>query len=178
MTNKVLSVRQPYATLICAGVKTVENRTWKTDYRGKLLIHASGDNFAYPDSIFLPEKYRTELFERMEAKDQEKAWKDAPESMLHYCWLLAEAWKFYGKDIDKDQYHPDKWLNKDVIKEHGFFMPAQAIIGECILSDIIQDSKDDFAELDCYHWILTEPYLYDKPKTNVLGHLRLWNFET
>jgi hypothetical protein len=37
---KVLTVRQPWAHLIIAGIKPVENRSWKTDYRGLLLIHA------------------------------------------------------------------------------------------------------------------------------------------
>lgn len=36
---KTLSIRQPWASLICHGIKEVENRTWKTDYRGKVLIH-------------------------------------------------------------------------------------------------------------------------------------------
>jgi hypothetical protein len=38
---KALSVRQPWAWLIVAGYKDVENRSWRTDYRGRLLIHAS-----------------------------------------------------------------------------------------------------------------------------------------
>ena len=38
---KTLSVRQPWAWLICQGMKTVENRTWRTSYRGRLAIHAS-----------------------------------------------------------------------------------------------------------------------------------------
>ena len=37
---KALSVRQPWAWLIAQGYKTVENRTWATNYRGPLLIHA------------------------------------------------------------------------------------------------------------------------------------------
>ena len=37
---KVLSVRQPWAWLICAGFKDVENRSWKTSYQGRLYIHA------------------------------------------------------------------------------------------------------------------------------------------
>lgn len=37
---KVLSVRQPWAWLIVAGHKPVENRGWKTRYRGPILIHA------------------------------------------------------------------------------------------------------------------------------------------
>jgi hypothetical protein len=38
---KVISIRNPWANLIVRGIKPVENRTWKTDYRGPLLIHAS-----------------------------------------------------------------------------------------------------------------------------------------
>lgn len=37
---KALTVRQPWASLIAAGIKDVENRSWRTSYRGPLLIHA------------------------------------------------------------------------------------------------------------------------------------------
>jgi hypothetical protein len=36
-----LSVRQPWAHLIVTGRKSVELRSWSTDYRGVLWIHAS-----------------------------------------------------------------------------------------------------------------------------------------
>lgn len=38
---KALSLWQPWATLIAIGAKTYETRSWSTDYRGPLLIHAS-----------------------------------------------------------------------------------------------------------------------------------------
>lgn len=38
---KALSVRQPYAWAIVHGGKDVENRTWHSDYRGPVLIHAA-----------------------------------------------------------------------------------------------------------------------------------------
>jgi len=38
---KVLSIQNPWAYLIASGCKDVENRTWLTKYRGKILIHAS-----------------------------------------------------------------------------------------------------------------------------------------
>lgn len=38
---KALSVRQPWASLIASGQKTIEVRSWKTLYRGPLLICAS-----------------------------------------------------------------------------------------------------------------------------------------
>jgi hypothetical protein len=37
---KALSVRQPWAWLIVAGYKDVENRKWATNFRGKIYIHA------------------------------------------------------------------------------------------------------------------------------------------
>lgn len=36
-----LTIRQPWAQLIAAGIKQWENRTWKTSYRGPLAIHAA-----------------------------------------------------------------------------------------------------------------------------------------
>jgi len=36
-----LSVRQPWAWLLVKGFKDIENRTWRTNFRGKFLIHAS-----------------------------------------------------------------------------------------------------------------------------------------
>ena len=38
---KALSIRQPWAWLIINGIKDIENRDWKTGYRGNLIIHAS-----------------------------------------------------------------------------------------------------------------------------------------
>lgn len=49
MVLKVLSVRQPYAYLIIYGGKDVENRTWRTHYRGRLYIHSP--SFQYSDYI-------------------------------------------------------------------------------------------------------------------------------
>ncbi len=37
---KVLTVRQPWCWAIAAGYKTIENRTWTTQHRGRLGIHA------------------------------------------------------------------------------------------------------------------------------------------
>lgn len=38
---KVLSIREPYASLIKMKIKTIETRSFKTNYRGVLYIHAS-----------------------------------------------------------------------------------------------------------------------------------------
>jgi len=38
---KVLSLLQPWATLVTLGIKHTETRSWATSYRGEFLIHAS-----------------------------------------------------------------------------------------------------------------------------------------
>jgi len=37
---KVITIKQPWASLIMSGLKRFEFRSWKTNYRGDVLIHA------------------------------------------------------------------------------------------------------------------------------------------
>jgi hypothetical protein len=172
---KALSVRQPYAALICAGVKTVENRSRPTNYRGKLLIHASGNPMAIPNFDYLPEKFDKEWSDRWDRND----WNSASISMSNFTKLFINLWNFYDVDAvnGSDEDVPtDKELKK-LAKEQGCFLPAQTVIGFCDLVDCVQNSKDDFAEEGCFHWILENPRLFTKPIDNVLGHLQIWNLD-
>ncbi len=38
---RALSIRQPWAWLIIYAGKNIENRSWKTKFRGRVLIHAA-----------------------------------------------------------------------------------------------------------------------------------------
>lgn len=58
-----LSIRQPYAWLIVQGIKPVENRTWRTNFRGRVLIHA-GVTFAKRDFADCLEVYGDQGFPR------------------------------------------------------------------------------------------------------------------
>ena len=62
---RALSILQPYAWLIVAGHKDIENRTWRSGYKGPMLVHAGkkysrrdhdeyAEEFA-EDAIVLPE---------------------------------------------------------------------------------------------------------------------------
>ena len=37
---KVITLKQPWATLVAEGIKKYEFRSWKINYRGEILIHA------------------------------------------------------------------------------------------------------------------------------------------
>jgi len=52
---RVISVKQPWAYLLCAGIKDIENRTWKfpEKYKGQMvLIHASAKTDKEPYMLF------------------------------------------------------------------------------------------------------------------------------
>lgn len=55
---KVISIKEPFATLIKDKFKKIETRSFKTNYRGEIYIHVSGKTFA---KEFLNNKYVIEL---------------------------------------------------------------------------------------------------------------------
>lgn len=48
---KVLSIREPYATLIKEEIKTIETRSWKTNFRGDIIIHSCKGKYSINDKI-------------------------------------------------------------------------------------------------------------------------------
>lgn len=59
---KALTVKQPYAKLIARGIKDIENRTWKTNYRGRVLIHAASNSCTWQKVINTLSKAAKEYF--------------------------------------------------------------------------------------------------------------------
>ncbi|NKR94313.1 ASCH domain-containing protein [Rhodococcus hoagii] len=112
--TKALTVKQPWAALIMAGIKDVENRAWATNHRGELLIHAGKAYDASADLSALP---------------------DTP-----------------GDDL---------------------MAAAGVIVGTVQLLDCVQGHPSEWAEPDCWHWVLAEPRLYDVPVPH-RGSLGLW----
>lgn len=52
-----LAIRQPYAWLVVNGIKDIENRSRRTHYRGRVLIHASlNEDLLFGDSLDLLSK--------------------------------------------------------------------------------------------------------------------------
>lgn len=54
LITRALSIRQPWAWSVATGFKAIENRTWTTNYRGRIAIHAAlDDSLIDPVSSFL-----------------------------------------------------------------------------------------------------------------------------
>lgn len=166
---RTLSVRQPYATLIVAGVKKIENRTWRTEHRGRIYIHASGDQYAWPDADCLPESYVERMLPWIGVEDLA----GLPEDLRRYHDLVLRVCAHYGHE-----YRPDMdldWL-AEAAKKRGYALPSQAVIGEVDIVDVVRNSGDEFGAAGQWHWILGNPSWYTKPIANVIGKLRLWEF--
>ncbi len=71
MIIKSISIREPFASMIRDGKKTIETRTWKTNYKGNLLICAS----KYPKTEFsgkaiaIAELYNCRKMEKGDERD-------------------------------------------------------------------------------------------------------------
>lgn len=50
---KVITIKEPFASLIANNIKHIETRSWKTNYRGKIYIHSSkvGHNLKGRDEL-------------------------------------------------------------------------------------------------------------------------------
>ncbi|MBP5538206.1 MAG: M48 family metalloprotease [Bacteroidales bacterium] len=58
---KALLVPQPWAGLICMGIKDVDNHSWKIDYRGKILIVAGPDKVPANFTENIPYEFANEI---------------------------------------------------------------------------------------------------------------------
>lgn len=58
---KALTLIQPWATLVTIGAKRVETRSWKTNYRGALAIHAGKTRFATALNLAWKEPFRSAM---------------------------------------------------------------------------------------------------------------------
>jgi len=60
---KAITIQQPWAEMIARGLKRVENRTWRTNHRGPLAIHAGKSMVAMDreNAAEWPERYGVAL---------------------------------------------------------------------------------------------------------------------
>ena len=95
---KAISIKQPWASLVAAGYKTVECRTWKTAYRGQLLICSSKGDFEINDGLVSPGGMALGVVELIDISPMTKA--DLEKSFLPEDWY-PEALKGYAWHVKK-----------------------------------------------------------------------------
>ena len=100
---KALSLKQPWAELILQGKKTIELRKWKTNFRGKFYMHASGNTDDRQMKIYnfkdLPKKSLVETAELVDViiyKNKKEFLKDKNKHLSS-----TTEWEKYGFILDK-----------------------------------------------------------------------------
>ncbi len=48
---KVLTLHEPWATLVAKGIKTIETRSWPTKFRGRIAIHSGKREMPIPSEV-------------------------------------------------------------------------------------------------------------------------------
>ncbi len=107
---KVITIKQPWATLIAKKLKEYEFRTWKTKYRGDILIHAGKgidkkamERFAYlgldyPSGCIIAKATITDCLYVDETLRNELKMKNA--DVYHNVLKDDNAWEGYGFKIE------------------------------------------------------------------------------
>jgi hypothetical protein len=58
---KAITLIQPWATLVAIGAKTIETRSWRTEYSGPLAIHAAKTMPAWAKDLCVTEPFLSAL---------------------------------------------------------------------------------------------------------------------
>lgn len=106
---KVITIKQPFATWIAEGIKEYEFRTWKTKYRGEILIHAGKGvnkkamqkykhlNLDYPSGCIIA---KANLVDCIEINDEARDMLSKKNSLVYSSVIKDTDWKGYGFKLE------------------------------------------------------------------------------
>lgn len=155
---KTISLRQPWAYLLCSGIKDIENRTWKCPqkYIGeRVLIHASAK---WDDR----HRNMSQLF----TYDQWKLLPPHIQVMMSHGILPTSAIIGSVRFVDCVINHPSIWAEKTSF--------SQSVI---LNNDLTVKGYRVKEEKTIYNWVATDTVLFEKPILNVKGRLNFWDFD-
>lgn len=145
-----LSYKNPWGYLVAAGIKDIENRTWKLPEKHKgqrVLIHVS----AKP----VPMKHESDVF------TYAQWWQGLT---LDQRILMQSNSLVNGAIIGSVEFvdcvinHPSIWA------EHWVTKPWHNGV------------RGGTHDVQCHNWVLANPVLFAKPITNVKGKLSFWDY--
>jgi hypothetical protein len=170
---RALGLDQPWASLIAAGIKTIETRDWSTTYRGPLAIHANkGWTQAQHDRwLEFSDEFGPSRFPPL------PEWKPPrrrqPTDLPPLGCVVAMATVH-----DVGRFEPD--VDRAKIGEHGF-SPFGALTRLRFLSGGVMgvsdaDESTGDTSPDRYGWVLRAVYRLDSPYP-LKGQQGLWTPE-
>lgn len=150
---KAITIKQPWASLIVEGIKDIENRTWKTNFRGRVLIHAGQ----------IPVKF--DGLADILTKEQYNSLNGNIEPFIgNHCGYIVGSVEIVDCVIN----HPSVWAEKtecdyfDKRYYRGKDNPVE-------VSTVIGEGKI------IYNWTLANPIKFDNP-IPCKGKLSFWDY--
>lgn len=178
MTVTALSIRNPLSYLVCAGLKDVENRSWSTEFRGRVFIHSSGPESW--DGFFPAEGEPIRVYDELErfmrlpefqrARERGRYWRADEEGRF----VLDTTYAF--GDYEAKQVEFIDRIFRERAAGHVAFLNA-AIVGSVELVDVVERYDSPWRTDERYAWVLRNPVLFDEPVTGVKGKLRFFEVE-
>lgn len=106
---KVLTVWQPWAQLLAAGHKHNETRSWRTNYRGEILIHAAKKPYSQIERRFMTAESRKLIRDTLglgfiDWKDRIPTGAIIGKAKLTDCKLIDEAYYQFTKDLCPEEF--------------------------------------------------------------------------
>jgi hypothetical protein len=144
---KALSLWQPWASLIAIGAKRIETRSWSTNYRGPIVIHAAKrdeESKAFAQAIY-----------RLKPSDRERIYTH-PEGTF-YNFAITALYKHHGQSIGS--FIPDLPLGAAVcVAELVDCVPTEKLKG-------ISDQERAFGNYEPkrFGWMLENIRMFAKP---------------
>lgn len=146
---KAITIKQPWASLIVEGVKDIENRTWKTNFRGRILIHAGEDR-------------------KLDKKPLDMVFNQKQLSVLNELYTelqLCQKHEKYGVIIGSIEI-------VDCVINHESVWAEKTHSWNWLKGDFIPKDKRNVV----YNWVLANPIKFDKP-IPCKGKLSFWEFD-
>jgi len=147
---KTISIKQPWTSLICSGIKDIENRTWQTKFRGRVLVHAGAKpvSMSNPNDVFTEQQWNALSLEtKVQLMCKGTSFKPLSQSAI-----IGSV-----EIVDCVINHPSIWAEK-------------------CESPITESNPNPPKDWIIYNWVLANPVLFAKPIYPVSGRLSLWEY--
>lgn len=144
---KAVTIKQPYPYLICSGIKDIENRTWPTKFRGRVLVHASAKpmKMINPNNVFTYQQWESfSLEDQVQLMCSGTSFKPLSDAAI-----IGSV-----EIVDCVVCHDSIWAEK---------------------RDGRLDSAKQWIEKPIYNWVLANPILFPEP-IPAKGKQSFWDY--
>ena len=157
---KAITIKQPWASLIVEGMKDIENRTWQTKFRGRVLVHAALK--PHYDIVNINNQV---IYNYL--KEKELLFKDDIDAFCAVGAIIGSV-----EIVDCVINHSSVWVEQSNTVSRVFYDPEIHIS-----KDWLFDFNGNlvFKKDVIYNWVLANPIKFPEP-IPCKGKLSFWDY--